>query len=190
MGAVAGQGWSHIPGLLTVEVAAALCEERPTPMCFEQAPEDSPVQFLSSTSGALLTEDKPRLRALASALAQTLHEAALAQALPAVPAFTEGTWCLYPAGAGFISAHRDPVNAVGVVATLTLRGSAVFRVHDDTGEREIVVDGGDLVLLRGGSWPSQGAPRPVHSADPPGRGERMILTLRCNADGPWSPWRY
>jgi hypothetical protein len=102
---------------------------------------------------------------------------------PAPPGFTDAEWAQDAEGRMFISAHRDPPTAPGVIAVTTLRGAATFRIWDDRGVRTWETDAGDLVLLRGSGWPSPEALCPLHEVGSP-VGPRMTLTLRHNTGGP------
>ena len=83
----------------------------------------------------------------------------------------------------FIGRHCDPPSADGVIAVLTIRGRAAFRVWDEAGAHEWDTDDGDLVLMRGGDWPTAGARCPLHEAASPLVGDRVTLTLRHNKAG-------
>jgi hypothetical protein len=69
--------------------------------------------------------------------------------------------------------HRDPDTACGVIAIVTIRGQALFRAWDtddglvDAQRRPELADqcetsDGDLVLLRGGGWPTPASRCPIH----------------------------
>lgn len=84
--------------------------------------------------------------------------------------------------------------AGGVIAVLTLRGRAPFRVWetdgssvDAAGQPELAeeweTNDGDLVLLRGDGWPTPTSRCPIHEAQSPPRGDRSTLTLRHNKGG-------
>jgi hypothetical protein len=88
-------------------------------------------------------------------------------------------------GHHFITAHWDLPGVGGVIAIVNLEGVARFRVWPDEGEaNEWQTAPGDLVLLRGRDWPSEGALCPRHEAEPPPTGGRSILTYRFNRGGP------
>jgi hypothetical protein len=111
-----------------------------------------------------------------------------------LPAFNHAEWCRAARGKKYITAHRDPDTAGGVIAILTIRGRAPFRVWDhagtpaDTRRRPSLAttwetEDGDLVLLRGGGWPHPTSRCPVHEAESPRDGDRVTLTLRHNKGG-------
>jgi hypothetical protein len=100
---------------------------------------------------------------------------------PPVPRFNHAQWSRTDQGRSFITRHRDPGTAGGVIAIVTIRGTAVFRVWDDDVHEWETADG-DLVLLCGGGWPSAGSRCPVHEAGP-AMNDRVTLTLRHNKGG-------
>jgi hypothetical protein len=51
---------------------------------------------------------------------------------PPIPCFNAATWNRTQFGIGYITAHRDPPTAGGVIATVTLWGQARFRVWTRT----------------------------------------------------------
>ena len=71
-----------------------------------------------------------------------------------------------------------------VIAIVTLRGHAVFRVWQGSEATEWETTDGDLVLLRGHGWPEGDSLCPVHEVESPRRGERMTMTLRHNTRAP------
>jgi hypothetical protein len=111
-----------------------------------------------------------------------------------LPAFNHAEWCRAERGQKFITPHRDPHTAGGVIAVLTIRGQAPFRVweidgshadaerHPELATSWVTADR-DLVLLRGGGWPTPQSTCPIHEAQTPMSGERMTLTLRHNKGG-------
>jgi hypothetical protein len=114
--------------------------------------------------------------------------------VPSLPAFNHAQWCRAERGQNSISPHRDPDTAGGVIAILTIRGCAPFQVWDIEGNLaeaqrhpELATgwdtSDGDLVLLRGGGWPTSSAKCPIHEARSPRDGDRVTLTLRSNKNG-------
>jgi hypothetical protein len=133
------------------------------------------------------------VQSLADAITAGIDGARVAGIDP-LPAFNHAEWCRSEGGRKYITAHRDPDGAGGVIAILTIRGRAVFRVWDLDGpvsevrrqaERATTweTDAGDLVVLRGGGWPRPTSRCPVHEAESPRVGDRVTLTLRHNAGG-------
>jgi hypothetical protein len=130
----------------------------------------------------VLAEAAAVVRELAAAVTEQLAYGA--PELPPLPSFTDVSWTRDVDGALFITPHRDPPTAGGVIAVVTLYGVGRFRVWDDEGQHEWETESGDLVLLRGKGWPTEDAECPMHEAAPPVSGGRMILTLRHNTGGP------
>jgi hypothetical protein len=131
--------------------------------------------------------------ALADAIRLGLDSAHIPGAA-ALPAFNHAEWCRAERGQKFITAHRDPHTAGGVIAVLTIRGTAVFRVWDLDGslaDAEALPElataweshDGDLVLMTGGGWPVPSSRCPIHEAESPLHGDRVTLTLRHNKGG-------
>jgi hypothetical protein len=111
-----------------------------------------------------------------------------------LPRFNHAEWCRAERGEKFITAHRDPDTAGGVIAVLTIRGRAVFRVWDMDGPvadaqryPELAIawetESGDLVLMVSGGWPRPTSRCPIHEAESPLKGDRLTLTLRHNKGG-------
>lgn len=115
-------------------------------------------------------------------------------AVAPLPAFNHAEWCGAERGEKFITPHRDPEAAGGVIAVLTIRGRAVFRIWEFTGpladaqaHPELATawesEDGDLVLMRGGGWPLPDSRCPIHEAESPLERDRITLTLRHNKGG-------
>jgi hypothetical protein len=87
----------------------------------------------------------------------------------------------HPASAG-MSPHVDGVRFRYLVATVTVLGTATFRVHDDTGavDSEWDLEPGDLVLIRGPGLGGVPDGRPRHSVGGPGPSSRCSLAYRMN----------
>ena len=143
----------------------------------------------------VLADAAPLVRGLGESIVRELTDAAR-QSLPAIPEFNEVSWTLYPAGTGHITTHRDPGAYGGIVAIATLLGRATFRIWSGevlgTPADVLVGDipptqwdaaAGDLILLRGNGWPTPTARCPMHEADTPPDGERIIVTFRHNTRG-------
>jgi len=175
--------WVHCPDVISNASALVLANE-PDLDWEELVPEG--VAFQNGT-GALkqLTDTSEEVRSFVEVLHQLLDQAAQETVRTRLPQFNEANWSHYPAGVGRISAHRDPDDFTGLIAIFTLVGSALFRVFERGGHRsEIRVSAGDLVLITAHQWPHAASTCPVHEVDPPGDGDRMILTLRSNRNGP------
>jgi hypothetical protein len=103
--------------------------------------------------------------------------------MPPLPMFNHAQWSRADAGHKYITRHRDPPTAGGVIAVVTIRGRALFRVWEGAGAHEWETGDGDVVLLRGSGWPTADAICPVHEAESPLAGDRVTLTLRHNTGG-------
>jgi hypothetical protein len=153
------------------------------------------VRFGGLSSHEAVTDSATVVQAYAGALIVGINNAIEPEVLP-VPHFNHAEWATTtPDGVGFITPHRDPATAVGVVAITTLEGAARFCVwddnatdlapaqhRDDTAHQWDTGDG-DLVILRCKGWPSAAARGPVHEARAPESGRRQTLTLRHNGNG-------
>lgn len=107
----------------------------------------------------------------------------VSRAVPPVPLFNEVQWGRSRQGVGFITRHRDPPGAGGIIVIVTLTGNAVFRVWEDGDGTEWLTEDGDVVLLRGHRWPTEDSMCPLHEVESPCAGERITMTLRHNAAG-------
>lgn len=99
--------------------------------------------------------------------------------------FNHVQWGRADRGEGFITPHRDPPGATGVIAILTIDGAAIFGVWDEDSDRDHHWEtaAGDLVVLRGHGWPTSENECPRHEVEPIADGSRSILTLRHNRSG-------
>jgi len=89
----------------------------------------------------------------------------------------------YHAASIGMSPHVDGVRFRYLVATVTVCGSAAFRVHDHAGTVlfEWHVQPGDLVLIRGPGLAGVADGRPRHSVGAPGRHPRCSVAFRMNS---------
>ena len=158
----------------------ALTEAAPEPW-HDLPPEEGVVRQSGQATGALFREAPAVVRQLGEDLISAISAAS--RAITGPPLFNEVTWSLYPEGTGHITAHRDPARVGGVIAIVTLRGTAAFDVRAPNERVEWLTEAGDLVLLCGNGWPDDDTRCPVHSVGPPVGGDRMILTLRHNRGG-------
>lgn len=88
--------------------------------------------------------------------------------------------------------------AGGIIAIITLFGCAPFRIWPNGVDPRLDMDGpppvewitndGDVVILRGNRWQTDGTVCPVHEVDPPVSGDRMIITCRHNNGGAGADW--
>ena len=158
----------------------ALTDAAPEPW-HDLPPEEGVVRQNGQATGGVLGEAPAVVRQLGEDLISAISVAS--HAITAPPLFDEVTWTLYPEGTGHITAHRDPAGVGGVIAIVTLRGTAAFDVRAPNERVEWLTEAGDLVLLCGNGWPEDDSRCPVHSVGPPVGGDRMILTLRHNKGG-------
>jgi hypothetical protein len=170
--ALATTGWARLPGALDAEACAHLARAAPDSWVPETL--ETQVRLHHVVSGAQFEEAGTDVQALGSLLSDQLG----------APAFTDVTWCRDDDGVLFITPHRDPPGAGGVIAIVTLHGEAVFRVWGRGPDRtEWTTAPGDLVLLRGNGWPTAEATSPWHEVESPTSGGRATLTLRHNKRG-------
>jgi len=194
--AIVERGWARLERAAAPAFAAAL--EAEAPDSWASLPTSEGTGFVRQGGLACHAEVTPSSRAvlhLADAIRLGIDGAGSGLGLPPLPAFNHAEWCRAEAGAKFITPHRDPVTAGGVVAVLTIRGCCEFRVWGDEfagtsaqaeQQPELATSwdtlDGDLVLLRGG-WPTPSSVCPIHEALSPPAGERITLTLRHNVGG-------
>lgn len=115
--------------------------------------------------------------------AQLLHEQAVLVGFQSWEP-NEFTLNRYVGTSAHITAHRDSVRYIGLVAVLTLYGRANFRIcrtRAGPTVQQWLSRPGDLVLMRGAR---PGAPdeRPYHAVDGPVDGARLTLSARCRVD--------
>jgi hypothetical protein len=156
---------------------------------------DGHVQLGGLSAHEALATTATIVQRFAQSLTDGINGALSSRTLP-IPHFNHAEWATTtPDGVGFITPHRDPPSALGVVAITTLEGVARFCVwdddatdlrpaqhRDDTAHQWDTGDG-DLVILRCDGWPSADARSPVHEVRSPPAGGRRTLTLRHNRNG-------
>lgn len=105
--------------------------------------------------------------------------------------FNEATYQRYPAGAGYLSPHRDQAFYRLLIVVVTIAGAGRFSVlrERDAGavEASWTTAPGDVVLLRGAGLTRPDDRCPFHAVDPPSE-DRLSLTLRDNTLGPGGGW--
>jgi hypothetical protein len=104
--------------------------------------------------------------------------------LPHYFAFNELLYQRY-SSEGYISPHRDHVRYVGLIALVTLEGSATFSVLQDRDLESTLakweVSPGDIIFLRGAD--SDGVGRcPFHCVGGTIGGSRTMISMRCDRD--------
>jgi hypothetical protein len=191
---IASDGWARITAAVPPDAGAAL--ERAAPGPWSSLPETEGGAGVRQAGRAChhpVDRTAGVVHTLADAIVAGIDGARIAGIDP-LPAFNHAEWCRAEEGRKYITAHCDPDRAGGVIAILTIRGRAVFRVWDLDGpvsevrrqpERATAweTEAGDLVLLRGGGWPRPASRCPVHEAESPREGDRITLTLRHNTGG-------
>lgn len=122
----------------------------------------------------------PRINDLAASLTEAVTSSAASFNLERF-APTEARYMRYRGGRAGLGAHRDGTCYWLLVAIYSLAGRATFTVHPDAGQEtvhRILVEPGDLVLLRAPGFGGHPDGRPLHSVGPPLCDERISLTLR------------
>lgn len=183
--AVIDRGWCRVPGAISAAQADRLRQAAPPPWYSLPHNEGGGTVYQAGwgTFSALEDADLP-VRAVAQSLVMNLIGAAPA-GCPSLPAFNEVSWTRYPEGEGHITGHRDPPGCGGVIAIVTLAGTAVFYIGTS---RDRCIDSwqttrGDLVILRAFGWPAAEARCVEHGVEPPPAGQRLIMTYRHNRGG-------
>jgi hypothetical protein len=194
--ALAGPGWVRLEAVVNGPTCAGLLEA--AGQAWRPLVEDEAGSGVVRQGGLSYHAELAKAAPIVGAFAEMI-EAGVNSArspLPELPGFNHAQWGRSVDGVGFITAHRDPPGAGGIIAVTTLTGRARFRVWDDDSASEMpssqhARDGahewdtadGDLVLLRGSGWPSQASRCPLHEVESPLEGHRVILTLRHNKGG-------
>lgn len=174
-------GWMRLQGVVDDRTCAALAKAAPS--TWAPLPEVEGRVRQGGLSCGIFFDNAPRIvQDLGREICTSLTEAR-PDLLP-VPWFNEVQWGRSHNGVGFITPHRDPPGAGGIIAIVTLSGHALFRIWQGSNATEWETDDGDLVLLRGHGWPSEDSLCPVHEVESPRAGDRMTMTLRHNRRGP------
>lgn len=198
-----GPGWVRLPAIVDRPTCARLLEAAPD--TWSHLVEDEAGTGVVRQGGLSCHAELAHAASVVRSFAQTIESAvngALSTHLPEpkhvpeLPRFNHAQWGRPADGVQFITPHRDPPGAGGIIAVTTLTGRARFRVWDDDGTSNLpsalyersgahqwYTGDGDLVLLRGSGWPSRGSRCPVHEVESPANGDRVILTLRRNMGG-------
>ena len=188
------RGWARLMGAVAPDAGVALERAAPGPWCsLPETEGGAGVRQGGVTCHSSVDEAADVVRSLANAICAGIDGAGLPR-VAQLPLFNHAEWCRGDGSQKFITPHRDPDRAGGVIAVLTIRGRAIFRVWDLDGplaaaraHPELAVDwetqDGDLVLMRGGGWPLPTSRCPIHEAESPVDGDRVTLTLRHNKAG-------
>jgi len=181
--AVLARGWARLTEAVPDGLVSRLVDT-PRPEWHELPEEEGVVRQHGLGSFLPVVEAAETVRNLADEIAASLTGAGAVHGLPRVPAFDEASWTWYPEGHGHITAHRDPPACGGVIAVVTLIGSAPFRVWDEPEGSPLVewsTGAGDVVVLQGRGWSRSQDRCPRHGVGP--RSGVMIMTLRHNTRG-------
>src|SRR3984893_8639107 len=179
---LSGVGWVRLEGVVDRRTCARLAGAAPATWRAETETIGN-VRQSSLSCGIDFDRSDAIVRRFGIMICDSLTKALPPGTAP-VPRFNVATWGRSQNGIGYITAHRDPPVAGGVIATVTLRGRAPFRVWNGPQPTEWITGDGDLVILRGDGWPTEDSICPVHGVESPVEGDRMTLTLRYNRRGP------
>lgn len=183
--AILSEGWWRWPSALSPVECDALLDRGGTdwrPLVEQVGPVRQHGWYCQPPIEQLPTQ----VRAFADRLAHDLGIVFGSIPLPA--RFNEITWQRHLPGAEAVSAHRDQPHYLGVIAILTLVGSARFTVLAERNPRKErchwTASAGDLVLLRAGGLDGTRVGCPWHEVGAPDHGERITLTLRHSSQPP------
>lgn len=122
---LSASGWLRLRGAVDAGTRAALTDAAPptwTPL-----PEiEQGVRQGGQSCGAFFNDAAVAVQEFGTKICVSLNVAR--RDLPPVPCFNEVQWGRSDDGVGFITTHRDPPGAGGVIAIVTLSGRALFRV--------------------------------------------------------------
>jgi hypothetical protein len=188
------RGWARLREAVAPDALEALEHAAPEPWSSLPATEGSAgVHQAGLVCHSSVDEAADGVRSLAEEICAGIDGLDIPCIAP-VPMFNHAEWCRAERGEKFITPHRDPETAGGVIAVLTIHGRAVFRVWDldrsladAQSHPELAAtwetEDGDVVLMQGGGWPSPTSRCPIHEAESPLEGDRITLTLRHNKGG-------
>jgi hypothetical protein len=177
-----GDGWVRLEGVVDGRTCARLVSAAPATWQAETETIGD-VRQSGLSCGVHFERSDSIVRRFGVTICDSLTNA-LSPGMSPVPLFNVATWNKPQNGVGYITAHRDPPASGGVIAIVTLFGQARFRVWNGLQPIEWLTGDGDLVFLRGNGWPTEDSVSPLHEAESPLEGDRMIMTLRHNKRGP------
>jgi hypothetical protein len=179
---IGAQGWVRFEGVVSGRTCARLVGEAPT--TWQAEPEViGDVRQSGLSCGVSFDKAGPTVRDVGLTICDSVTNV-LPTGTPSLPCFNVATWGRSQDGMGYITTHRDPPAAGGLIAIVTLFGQATFRVWHGTQATEWETADGDLVIVRGNGWPTGDSLCPVHEVTSPVVGDRMTMTLRYNKRGP------
>jgi hypothetical protein len=121
--ALVGDGWVRLSEVVHGRACTRYLAPAPTAWAALESVEGKPVRQEGFHCGASFADAGDDVRALGAAIRDGINSCTHCE-IPAVPAFDEVEWSRM----GFITAHRDPPGVGGVIAIVTLSGSAPFRI--------------------------------------------------------------
>jgi hypothetical protein len=188
------RGWARLRGAVAPDALEALEHAAASPWSTLPETEGSAgVRQAGVACHSSVDAAPDGVRSLAEEICEGI-DGAVAPGVAPLPVFNHAEWCRAEGGQKYITPHRDPDTAGGVIAVLTIHGRAVFRVWELDGSLadaqshpELAAawetEEGDLVLMRGGGWPLPASRCPIHEAESPPEGDRVTVTLRHNKRG-------
>lgn len=181
--AVATTGFAYVPSAIsTLERVAALKEATSVDRRFLPLPDrvNGIRQRAEQLSIRIGDPNFPGINDLAASLTAAVTSGEGGVGLERF-APTEARYMRYRGGRAGLGAHRDGTCYWMLVAVYSLSGRATFTIHPDGGERDdirILLQPGDLMLLRAPGLGGCPDGRPLHSVGPPLDNERVSLTIR------------
>lgn len=182
LGDLATHGFAHLRWIVPAPERQAVLEEAAGVRCrFLPLPDrvNGVRQRADQFSIRVGDPSFPAINELASSLTEAVTSRGTTYGLERF-APTEARFMCYCGGRAGLGAHRDGTCYWMLVAVYSLAGRATFTVHPDSGQEpiRILVQPGDLVLLRAPGFGGHPDGRPLHSVGAPLDGERVSLTLR------------
>jgi hypothetical protein len=177
---VVEHGWARLASVLSPDTCDRLRDAAPDSWV-EEPEQIGEVSQRGLTSGAVADACSREVQGLGEEIVESLNRV-LDPGTSPIPTFNTVTWGRTLDGRSFISRHRDPRTAGGVIATVTLSGTATFRIWGDDEAAEWNTADGDVVIVRGTGWPTQASICPLHEAESVST-ERFTLTFRHNLRG-------
>jgi hypothetical protein len=187
-------GWIRLVGLVSAKACARLLGAAPATWTDTPEHQIGTVREAGMTCGVEFSSASLDVRRFGATIRDGINSV-ITEEVPPLPPFTDVQWGRpRPDGAQFITPHRDPARAGGVIAITTLIGAAHFRIWharaDPRRRAEALpsttwqTGNGDLVLIAGNGWPQPDDRCPVHEVASPIDGPRITMTLRHNTAGP------
>src|SRR5262245_27338550 len=129
--ALSRNGWIRLDGLVRERDCRRLLEAAPATWIDTPEHQIGLVREAGMTCGVVFTAASPDVRRFGNAIRDGINSISTKE-VPPLPPFSDVQWARARAnGAQFITAHRDPARAGGVIAITTLFGAARFRIWHD-----------------------------------------------------------